>query len=315
MEQTIAEGRISHNASVVVPKEVKTAIEEAAIWQGDAVFTKPLAGGLNNENWLVRDEQNTPYFLKVPGVGTGFIDRSAGDIGAQRAADLGIGAKVYEFNPKSGVEITQFLDGYDTCTTTSLRTSELGLQVMSIYRTLHGGELFEHTNTLFDQIDQHLCQVQEHNIDLPTWVIDLVEEYKDVKERFMASGLQIVPCHNDPMPGNFMVKDKDMKVIDFEFCGNNESSCELGLFLTEMFYDDEDAMPLLEEYLGTVTAQSLSRVQASRVIGDIKWGLWGVINSVVRNAQFDYWKYGIWKLMRACTYKNRLDWHQVKSNI
>ncbi|MFT8593082.1 MAG: phosphotransferase [Bifidobacterium sp.] len=308
-------GRLLHPRHVEIPDQVMEAIDGIEMWESQTLFAKPMSGGLNNENWYVRDGSDTAYFLKVPGSGTGFIDRSAGDAGTLRASDLGIGPAVYAFDPDSGVEITQFLEGYDTCTTTSLRTAEQGLQAMQIYRRLHGSATFDHTNTLFDQIDQHLQQMRELRIAVPSWVVDLVDEYKDVKRRFIASGLHIVPCHNDPMPGNFLVKQGTMKIIDFEFCGNNEESCELGLFLTEMFYDEEDAMPLLEEYFGTVSKQALSRVQASRVIGDIKWGMWGIITSVVRDARFDYWKYGIWKLMRAYTYLHELSWTEVKDGI
>lgn len=315
MGNTVIEGRISHDEFVIVPQTVTDAVNEAGIWQDKSIYIKPLSGGLNNENWYARDNHGTTYFLKVPGVGTGFIDRSAGDAGTQKASELGIGAKVYEFDSDNGVEITEFLEGYDTCTTTTLRILEQGMQVMDIYRKLHESQPFDHTNTLFEQIDQHLAQVRELNIDLPAWVLELIDDYKDVKARFMASGLDIVPCHNDPMPGNFMVKDGTMKIIDFEFCGNNESSCELALWLSEMFYDSKDSMPLIEEYLGTITTDRLSRIQASRVIGDIKWGLWGVIASAVRDVAFDYWKYGIWKLMRAYTYRSELDWDQVKANI
>ncbi|OZG51346.1 choline/ethanolamine kinase family protein [Pseudoscardovia suis] len=311
----VTEDRVRHSQYVVVPQDVLAAIEDATIWQGQTVTAKPMSGGLTNENWKVIDAQGTPYFLKVPGQGTGFIDRSNVDAGTLRASDLGIGAAVYEFDPDSGVEITEFLDGWRTCTTTSLRTQEEGLQAMDIYRKLHGGEQFTNTNTLFDQIDLHLDQLREHSIDVPSWVNGLIDEYHDVKARFLASGLDIVPCHNDPMPGNFMVKDHQMRIIDFDFCGNNEESCEVALFIAEMFYDDEDMLPLLEEYFGAVDERHLARVRAARVIGDIKWGLWGIINSVVRTVQFDYWKYGIWKLMRAYTYKNQLDWPKVKEFI
>lgn len=314
-ESIITDGRISWPSDSIVPDSVKDAIRSASIWKDQDLHITPLAGGLNNENWLVISPKGIKYFIKVPGIGTGYIDRSAGDAGTQRASDLGIGATVYEFDRESGVEITEFLDGYDTCTTTSLRTQKQGLQVMDIYRKLHDSELFANRNTLFDQIDTHLHQIREQHIQLPSWALELVDEYRDVKERFEASGLSIVPCHNDPMPGNFMTRDDAMKIIDFEFCGNNEETCELGLFLAEMFYEDEDAMPLLEEYFGKVSAQQLARVQASRVIGDVKWGLWGIINSVIRDVQFDYWKYGIWKLMRAYTYSHQLDWDQVKTNI
>ncbi|MCH3942396.1 MAG: phosphotransferase [Atopobiaceae bacterium] len=314
-EERVIEGRISHPRFVDVPANVRDAIEGARMWEGKELFARPLSGGLTNENWFVSDGGPGAYFLKVPGVGTESTDRHAGDVGAVRASDLGIGAKVCEFDQDTGIEITEFLDGYETCTTTSLRTEEQGIQAMGIYRKLHSGEPFEQTNTLFEQVDQHLDQVRRLGIRLPAWACGLVDEYEDVRRRFETSGLDIVPCHNDPMPGNFMVRDGTMKIIDFETCGNNEASCEIGLFLSEMFYEDEDSLPLIEECLGRVTTQSLSRIQASRVIGDLKWGLWGLINSVVRDVRFDYWKYGTWKLMRAKNYQCRLDWGAVKNAI
>ena len=215
---------------------------------------------------------------------------------------------MYEFDPESGVEVTEFLRGFDTCTTTSLRTLEQGLQVMQTYRTLHASEEFGKTNMMFDQIDQHIAQMNELGLSLPPWAAHLFEDYAEVKRSFLASGIDLVPCHNDPMPGNFMVKGDAMRLIDFEFCGDNEATYELGLFFCEMFYDDEEMLPLIEAYYGQVRREELARIRVSRVMGDLKWGMWGIINSQVRDVAFDYWKYGIWKLMRAVTYQRSIDW-------
>ncbi len=298
-----------------LPDDVREAIENVALWQDKNLQVKPVSGGLNNENWYVRDEMEREYFIKVPGCGTDFIDRNIGHAGAQKASDLGIGAKVYEFNPETGIEVTQFLRGYDTCTTTSLRTRDEGLMAMKTYRALHTSPTFGKTNMMFDQIDQHVEQMKELKLKLPSWASDLMPEYLEVKSRFGASGIDLVPCHNDPMPGNFMVSGDDMKLIDFEFCGDNESTYELGLFFCEMFYDDEDMLELIEAYYGSIDPHALARIRVSRVMGDLKWGMWGIINSVVRDASFDYWKYGIWKLMRAMTYRRQINWDACKRAI
>lgn len=142
----------------------------------------------------------------------------------------------------------------------------------------------------------------------PPWAAHLLDDYAEVKRSFLASGIDLAPCHNDPMPGNFMVKGDTMRLIDFEFCGDNEATYELGLFFCEMFYDDEEMLPLIEAYYGQVRREELARIRVSRVMGDLKWGMWGIINSQVRDVAFDYWKYGIWKLMRAVTYQRSIDW-------
>ena len=291
-----------------LPAGVRQAMEGVSMWDGKNLMVKPVDGGLNNENWYVRDEMSREFFIKVPGTGTAFIDRSVGHAGAMKASDLGIGAKVHEFDPESGMEVTEFLRGLDTCTTTTLRTPEQGLQVMETYRALHTSETFGKTNMMFDQVDQHIDQMHKLGLSLPSWAAHLLEDYDEVKHRFLASGIDLVPCHNDPMPGNCMVKGDEMRLIDFEFCGDNEATYELGLFFCEMFYDDEDMLPLIEAYYGQVRREELARIRVSRVMGDLKWGMWGIINSKVRDVAFDYWKYGIWKLMRAVTYQRSIDW-------
>lgn len=310
-----ARGRITYPCSVTMPDSVKAALEGMKLWQGRKLYAKPMSGGLSNANWFVDDGSGRLCFIKVPDAATDFVNRLAANAGSLRASELGIGAKVYEFDPHSGIEVTEFLNGYETCTTTSLRNRKQGLSVMSIYRQLHETELFGHTYTLFDQVDQHLAQIEELGMRLPSWAHVLSEDYPDIKARFMNSGLDLAPCHNDPMPGNFMVKDGQMKIIDFEFCGDNDASCEVGLFLAEMFYDEEDSLPLIEASMGDTSKRSVARVQASRVIGDFKWGMWGLISSQLKPGSFDYGKYGTWKLMRALEYRRHLDWDAVKAAI
>jgi hypothetical protein len=44
----------------------------------------------------------------------------------------------------------------------------------------------------------------------------------------------------------------------------------------------------------------ISRVQVCSALADVKWGLWGCMNHKLSNAwDFDYHKYGAWKLARA----------------
>lgn len=120
----------------------------------------------------------------------------------------------------------------------------------------------------------------------------------------MASGLDLVPCHSDPMPGNFMVKLKDekivdMQLIDFEFAANNERAYEIAVFLAEVFVDENTSLELIERYYGNVTSDIVARIWVARAVADIKWGSWAVQQRKLSDWDFDYQKYGIWKYARA----------------
>ena len=67
-----------------------------------------------------------------------------------------------------------------------------------------------------------------------------------------------------------------------------------------MFYGEQQIMELIEEFYGKAEWSMISRVQVCSALADVKWGLWGCMNHKLSNAwDFDYHKYGAWKLARA----------------
>jgi thiamine kinase-like enzyme len=134
-----------------------------------------------------------------------------------------------------------------------------------------------------------------------TWI---EHRYRQAKAAFAASGLDLVPCFNDPMPGNFLIADETgeaapMRLIDYEYASNNERSYELGVLFAEMFYDEECMLNLIEQYYGSVKPHQVARVALCRALADVKWATWAIVNRKLRDWDFDYQKYGIWKYMRA----------------
>lgn len=272
-------------------------------WQGREIEYAPMSGGLSNSNWRITvDGSDRRYFLKIPGAGTDeFVDRGVANEAAIRAGELGIGAEVVYFDPASGVEVIEFLEGYRACTNGDFKDPEVPRQIVDLYRVLHGGELLSTTKTVFDMIDEHLEGVAEHAVRLPADVELMLEEYRVAKSALLASGLELVACHNDPMPGNFLVADgKPMKMVDFEFASNNERAYELAVLTTEMFYGEKLLMELIEEFYGSVDFARAARVQVCGALADVKWGLWACLKQKIDTAwDFDYHKYGCWKLARA----------------
>ena len=262
-----------------------------------------MLGGLQNSNWRITVEGiDTRYFLKIPGDGSDtFIDRVLANEAARRAGEKGIGAELVHFDPDSGVEVIEFLEGYRACTNGDFKEVSIPHQIIDIYRVLHDGELLSVTKTMFDMIDEHLAQAGELGVRLPEDAELILGEYQEAKSALLASGLDLAACHNDPMPGNFLVADgKPMKLVDYEFASNNERAYELALLTTEMFYTEERIIELVEDFYGRSDFGLLARVQVCSALADTKWGLWACVNQQLSSAwDFDYHKYGCWKLMRA----------------
>jgi thiamine kinase-like enzyme len=284
-------------------RQVEAAVAAIDPWQGKRIDYAPVLGGLQNSNWRITVEgTDTRYFLKIPGAGSDtFIDRVLANEAARRAGEKGIGAELVHFDPDSGVEVIEFLEGYRACTNGDFKDVAIPHQIIDIYRVLHEGELLTVTKTMFDMIDEHLAQVGELGVRLPDDAELILGEYQTAKSALLASGLDLAACHNDPMPGNFLVADdKPMKLVDYEFASNNERAYELALLTTEMFYTEERIIELVEDFYGRTDFSLLARVQVCGALADTKWGLWACVNQQLSSAwDFDYHKYGCWKLMRA----------------
>jgi thiamine kinase-like enzyme len=284
-------------------RNVEAAVAAIEPWQGKRLEYAPVLGGLQNSNWRITVEgTETRYFLKIPGEGSDtFIDRALANEAARRAGEKGIGAELVHFDPDTGVEVIEFLEGYRACTNGDFKNVAIPHQIIDIYRVLHEGELLTVTKTMFDMIDEHLAQAGELGVRLPDDAELILGEYQVAKSALLASGLDLAACHNDPMPGNFLVAEgKPMKLVDYEFASNNERAYELALLTTEMFYTEERINELVEDFYGRTDFSLLARVQVCSALADTKWGLWACVNQQLSSAwDFDYHKYGCWKLMRA----------------
>lgn len=284
-------------------RRVDSVLRTIAAWQGKHIECEPVFGGLQNSNWRITVAgAEKRYFLKIPGEGSdAFIDRKLANEAARRAGERGIGAQLVYFDPESGVEVVEFLEGYRACTNGDFKDPAVARQIVDIYRVLHEGDLLSGTKTMFDMIEEHLAQVGELGVRLPDDSELILGEYREAKSALLASGLDLVACHNDPMPGNFLVAEgKPMRMVDYEFASNNERAYELALLTTEMFYGEEQILQLVENLYGRMDFALVSRVHVCGALADIKWGLWACVNQQLNTTwDFDYHKYGHWKLIRA----------------
>lgn len=289
-------------ASDHAERRLEAAVARVPEWKGRDVKYSALVGGLSNQNWLVEVEgHERRYFLKVPGEGTElFVDRLATNEAARNSHGLGLAPEVIFFDPSDGLEVSEFMEGYRACTTTDFMSPIIQEEVISLYRRFHSGPRLRLTKTIFDMIEEHWEQGKELGALFPPDMAWLRHRYQHAKDAFLAAGLDLVPCFNDPMPGNFLISpNKPMRLIDYEFSSTNERAYDLGVLFAEMFYDEQRTNDLIEIYFGKVTEKVVARVILNRALADLKWASWAVVNRKLNNWDFDYQKYGVWKYMRA----------------
>lgn len=287
-----------------IQKQLDAAVRAVPGWSTETVKVEPLVGGLLNSNWLATFE-GKKYFMKVYGIGSeNFIDRTQSVEATRQAHALGIGPELLFYDGETGLEVSEFLTEHTASTSADFARRDFLDAVIDLYAKQHGSKMFSSTKDIFSMTDEHITQGAEVGAGVPADFPWLLKQYNKAKAAFFASGLDLVPCHGDPMPGNFMVRMngdqlEDMKLIDFEFASNNERAYELGVFLGEVFVDEATSLELIERYYGELRRDIVARVMVARAVADMKWGSWAVQQRKLSEWDFDYQKYGIWKYARA----------------
>jgi thiamine kinase-like enzyme len=282
--------------------ELEAAISRVPQWSGRRLRYRPVTGGISNANWRVwLDDQTASFFVKIPGKGTEmFIDRAAAMDASRKAAALGVGPAVHDFLAADGIEISDFIEGRRSCTHADFRDLALCRTALDVYRRLHGAERLTLTKTVFDMIDEHIEQVRSLGGWFPPDFAELEAQYARARSALEASGLDLVPCFNDPMAGNFMVDDVGtIMLIDYEYASNNDRCYDLGIWFGEMFFDEATELMLIEHYFGRVDRAIVARVRVHKALADIKWSTWSMVQQKVSSLDFDFFKYGVWKHIRA----------------
>lgn len=306
------------DAATPLEKALESAVGKAAKFRGQTLRYAPVYGGISNSNFRIQLEGDPlEYFVKIPGAGTEmFIDRRAAFDASRKAAVAGLGPRVYDDLYDDGIEIHDFIADRRACTNSDLARKDTRLAAIGAYRKMHSIETLTLEKTVFDMIDEHADQIKQLNGWLPPDFTWLHRQYLLARSALEASGLDLTPCFNDPMPGNFMIgRDGSIMLIDYEYASMNDRCYDLGIWFGEMFFTPEQEVELIEAYFGEVRPEIVSRVTVYKALADVKWALWSFVQQKVSALDFDYFKYGQWKLMRLRSIMHAPDWATHLSRI
>lgn len=291
-------------------RDVEAILSGIPRWRGTRLRYRPVPGGISNANWQVSAGAAPDCFVKVPGRGTEmFITRTAANEASRKAHACGFGAEVIDFLPDAGVEIFAFVEGFRATSNLDFLRPKVRTNAVRALRAFNDSGPLRLTKTVFDMIEEHVAQVAEVGGRVAEDAPFLMRRYAEAKAALLASGLDLVPCMNDTLAGNFLIDADDrVMLVDFEYASNNERAYELALWFDEMGFDESVERALIEAYFGRWDPAIEARILVLKALADLKWATWAMIQESVSLLDFDFCKYGTWKLMRARTLFHHPDW-------
>lgn len=268
-------------------------------WMGRAVSARSLSGGLTNTNFRV-EVDGTPYFVRIPGAGTELlaVDRKNEYHNTRAAAEAGVGPRVVHYLPDHDVMVLEFIPG-KTMSNESLKASGMPSRIAASLRKLHAGPRFLKDFDMFRLIEFYRQMVKEHDVRIPDTYNARLPTVARIEQAVSAHPLPTVPCNNDLLAENYIDDGKILRLIDFEYSGNNDPCFELGNTCQELQYDEPRYAELCQAYFGQPARHLLARMRLYALMSDIGWTLWGSIQAKVSKLDYDFWSYATGRWERA----------------
>jgi thiamine kinase-like enzyme len=281
----------------------------------DATSVEPLAGGLTNVNYKVASPRGT-FVVRVSGKDTGLlaIDRENEAHNTRCAAETGVGAPFVAWVPEHDALVLEFLVG-EVMSPATLRDGDHLPAVARACRRLHGGPRFLRDFDMFEIQRRYLDVVQARGFRLPERYLEFEPRVRALETAMRTQPEPTVPCNNDLLAENFIDQRGEMRVIDYEYSGNNEPSFELGNVWSESNLADHQLEVLVAEYYGEATAARVARCRLWGLMSKYGWTLWGSIQDGISDLDFDFWGWAMEKYERALSEFDGPDFERLLEDV
>jgi len=264
-----------------------------------ATMVEPLTGGLTNTNWKVTSPSGC-YVVRISGKDTRLlaIDRENELHNTVAAAETGVGAPFVAAVPEHDALVLGFLEG-EVMDPEKLRRGDRLGAVATACRRLHAGRRFLHDFDMFEIQPRYLEIVRERGFRLPGRYLEFEPQIRELERAMRACPESTVPCNNDLLAENFIDVGGEMRLIDYEYSGNNEPSFELGNVWSESNLSLEQLEDLIAHYYGRPLRNKVARARLWGLMSKYGWTLWGSIQAGISDLDFDFWGWAMEKYERA----------------
>lgn len=280
--------------------ELEQVMDQVAELRGPERSVSTLPGGLTNANYKVATAAGC-FVLRRWSDDSGLlaIDRDNEYENSVRAAEVGIGADVVAYLPEHNTMVMRWLDG-ETFNAQRLRAGGPLLDdVAAACRRLHGARRFRDDFDMFEIQPRYLRIVHERGFRLPERYEEFAPHAAAIREAFALRDEGTVPCNNDLLAENFMLTGAGLRLIDYEYSGNNDPCFELGNVWSESNLSLEQLEQLVAAYYGRPSRHKVARARLWGLMSKYGWTLWASISSGISELDFDFWAWGLEKYDRA----------------
>ena len=248
-----------------------------------------LDGGITNRNVRVR-LRGRDCVIRLPGKDTELlgIDRDTERVASQAAAAVGVGPRVIAHRRDPPCLVTEFIAGR-VLDAEALREPSRILQAAAALRAVHAGPPLDARFDAFEIVERHRRLTEERGGRLPDGFAELAAGAAAIRDALGGPEHEPVPCHNDLLPANFIDDGTALRILDWEYAAMGDRYFDLANLSVNNGFSEADDERLLEAYWGEpCTPRRFAAVRLMRVMSDFREAMWGTVQAVISELDFDF---------------------------
>lgn len=213
------------------------------------------------------------YIMRIPGEGTDkMINRQHEYAVYMQLRGKGITDPVVYISPENGYKITEYLEGARTCNS---ENPEDVNRCMQYLREFHNLNLqVEHTFDLYGQIEYYENLWGEETSAYRDYAETKANVYW-LKHYIDTQSKQTSLTHIDAVCDNFLIKDDQMYLIDWEYAGMQDVHVDIAMFAIYAMYDREQVDELIDFYFAGDVKQSVKlKIYCYIAVCGLLWSNW-----------------------------------------
>ncbi len=261
----------------------------ARVWpDGDSSF-EVLGGGITNSNVKVTRADGV-FVLRIAGRETELlgIDRQVERAATEAAAAVGVGPEVVGFVEPEGWLVTRFVEG-TIPSQEVLREPEQLVRAARAVRAFHDGSAIPGRFDALEVVESYRDAAAARGAVLPAAFA--ATHATAVRIARLRADETPRPCHNDLLTANFIDDGARLRIVDWEYAGMGDPFFDLANLSANLELDEDERAALLHAYAGEARETDLATLDLMRFMSDFREAMWGVVQSVVSELEFDFEAY------------------------
>lgn len=252
-----------------------------------------LTGGITNKNYKITLDGES-FVLRMGGNETKHlgIDRAVEYECSRLASQIGVAPDPVAFIAPEGFILARFISGKGM-SAEEIGTEENIKRVLESMKAYHALEKFPGFFSPFRVAEEYAKTARSFNVQLPAKMDWYLEKSSEIEKAMYArEPLQLRPCHNDLLNGNFIDDGTRIRILDWEYAGMGDIFFDLGNFAIQHEFNDEQDEILLKAYFGNPTDSQRAHQKLMKIMSDLREAMWAQVQRGVSQLDFDYEGYG-----------------------